>query len=102
MLAPLATPALCCGTALRTVLVSGATVIERPTPNSRIAGSRSLTKSTWVVCCPIQIRPSPPISGPALISARGPMRSASAPKRREVANMITVTGIRVTPAATAE
>ena len=42
LLIPLATPALCCGTAPRTVLVSGATVADRPSPNTITAGSRSV------------------------------------------------------------
>ena len=43
LLAPLATPALCCGTAPSTVLVSGATVIESPSPKTSTPGSSSLT-----------------------------------------------------------
>ena len=42
LLAPLATPALCCGTEPSTVLVSGATVIDSPSPNTSTAGSRSV------------------------------------------------------------
>ena len=45
--------------------------------------------------------PRPATIGPRPISSRGPMRSDSAPKRRESTHIISVIGISASPAATA-
>ncbi len=42
LLTPLATPAWCCGTALSTVFVSGATVADSPSPNTITPGRTSV------------------------------------------------------------
>ena len=43
LLMPLATPAFSCGTAPSTVLVSGATVADRPSPETITPGSSCVT-----------------------------------------------------------
>ena len=67
LLTPLATPALCCGTAPSTVFVSGATVADRPSAEHEHAGQQVGPRS-----------PRRRAAGPSR-SARSPRRSARSP-----------------------
>lgn len=84
-----------------TVAVRGATVSVSPNAKTSIPGSSSVK---YEMCLPSRSSGSSPAaatSGPAPMKRRGLYRSASAPKRRESANVTSVTGSVASPACSA-
>ena len=102
LLAPLATPALCCGTAPSDG-VGQRRHRHREAEAEQQHGRQQVGDEVDVgglAAHPDQAQPADQRPG-AHQRARADAGPTSAPKRRESTNMITVTGISVTPAATA-
>ncbi|NUS44275.1 MAG: hypothetical protein HOQ24_11380, partial [Mycobacteriaceae bacterium] len=83
LLTPLATPARRCSTAASTVAVSGATIAESPSPNTRAAGSTSMRYEAPGPIRAINSMPAAATRRPAVMGRRGPMRCATAPARAD-------------------
>ncbi len=97
LLMPLATPAYRSGAAARTVAVSGATSVARPSENTVMPGRTPVQKS---VPSPTGTRRSTPTahsSGPIVIGRRGPIRLESAASREDRSSRKIVIGRLASP-----
>src|SRR5262249_5399044 len=102
LLIPDATPAWFRGTALMTVVVSGATVIAMPNPTTTI-GSKNATQYELVVPDAAKsAKPAAVIVGPTTSGSRAPTRSSKPPDQRDITPMMMVNGRKTVPANVAE
>src|SRR5882724_1212763 len=102
LLMPEATPACDCGTELMMVVVSGATLIAMPRPNTTTPGKKPDQYPAPVPGIEKSAKPAAAIVGPAKSGGRGPNFAIKPPDQRESANMISTNGNKAAPAAVGE
>ena len=96
-----AIPALPSSASASTAAVSGATVIDSPSEKISSGGSTSVRNVGSDESRESHRMPLAATSGPKPMSGRGPMRSASAPKRRDSRNITIELGTVASPASIA-
>jgi hypothetical protein len=102
LLTPDAMPSSLGGTDASTVAVSGATVTDKPIPNTTAAGKTALQyDAPGSMRANSNIAPAT-MNAPSVIGHRGPMRCATPPMRDESRSISIVTGSSDAPASSAE
>src|SRR6185369_293223 len=102
LLIPDATPACSSPTELITVVVSGATVIDIPSPRTTTAGKKLVQKLGLTAGNVYSAKPTAAMIGPTVNGRRAPKRSIKPPDQRDNVNIITTNGSNEAPAAVAE